>query len=443
MRDVVTQPADPSTISIFPKSTGPSLTWYRHWLQQRFEQIPSDLVKTLESNGSVDLDSGLQRPSSTATKLFLEVAKQARSQDCSLQTIYEQIKEQGLYTGDTAADTDAHRTLVFTILGWQSMLYKVAFHAAPYPQLSIERPLPGSELGSDLRTIQSQDDAKLPLDQFLYGYGQLFPPPAQDHIGDVEAGIPSSLPDTVSPLEMNWFLLNRLCNVSVAWIENVSHHMTFDHSNRVLYLFRYPSFAARCLPNMERSSNDVNTGSVLHALVQLLSEPQAFDQSLTQADRFAAPQRSMSEWPDSDDIDQMLREIILSYRLMFGQVKRSRKAFRSLQPFQDVPKALQDSFLLELCGRRSLDVSPWVTEKENYHLPDDFPILRDRISTLQELLASQHTRGFRQVWRNRQYTEQWYGFWVILIVGLLGLFLAIIQVALQAVQVALAFKALP
>jgi hypothetical protein len=149
-------------------------------------------------------------------------------------------------------------------------------------------------------------------------------------------------------------------------------------------------------------------------------------------------------WASNEEITQFLREVLLSYRLLFAQCKESRRMFRNCPSLEKagVAKHLRDPYLLQLCGRKSYDVSPWIQEKHDYCVEEDFPILCEQILALRKLLEKHRARGWMQLWRNRQYTEQWYAFWAILIIGILGLLLSLLQTILQAMQVYLAFKVL-
>jgi hypothetical protein len=148
------------------------------------------------------------------------------------------------------------------------------------------------------------------------------------------------------------------------------------------------------------------------------------------------------QWPTKRNVNDLLREVLLSYRLLFGQTKASRKKFRSLQPFRGLHRSLHDSLLAEICGRRFFNVLPWTEERDEYDLAEDFPILGVRISVLHKHIARGSARGWRQIWRKQQFSEQWYTFWAVIVIGGLGLLLAVIQVILQGLQLAATYESM-
>jgi hypothetical protein len=69
-------------------------------------------------------------------------------------------------------------------------------------------------------------------------------------------------------------------------------------------------------------------------------------------------------------------------------------------------------------------------------------MLQDRIVTIQRFMAQHTAKGWRQLWQDSKYTEKWYAFWALLVIGGLSIFLSIVQMVLQAVQVAIALKSM-
>ena len=60
-------------------------------------------------------------------------------------------------------------------------------------------------------------------------------------------------------------------------------------------------------------------------------------------------------WGTAEDVTGLLRETLLSYRLLFGQSKAARRLFlKELTPFAGVPTEGQDPLLASLCGLKKL-----------------------------------------------------------------------------------------
>jgi hypothetical protein len=150
----------------------------------------------------------------------------------------------------------------------------------------------------------------------------------------------------------------------------------------------------------------------------------------------AFPKECSTEWASESDVTQLLQEILLSYRLMFGQSRDARRLFRSMDPFEGLPTEGHDSLLPLLCGRKSLDCSAFAQEKEFYRPHRDFPILRSRIATLHQQMSKMKPRGWGELWRDKRDSAQWFTFWAVIIIGGSGILLSLIQVLLQAAQLA-------
>lgn len=132
----------------------------------------------------------------------------------------------------------------------------------------------------------------------------------------------------------------------------------------------------------------------------------------------------------------LLREILLSYRLLFGQSKESRRVFRSSKPFEDVPAEAHDPLLHPLCARKSFDAFGIGKPDRTYRVERDFPMLRNRLATLKRQLSVSKPRGWKELWRDKRDSAHWFTFWAVIIIGGAGLLLSFLQVILQIIQVA-------
>jgi hypothetical protein len=134
------------------------------------------------------------------------------------------------------------------------------------------------------------------------------------------------------------------------------------------------------------------------------------------------------------DVTQLLHEILLSYRLLFGQDKKSRRLFQSMEVFKG--ESYEDYLLAELCDSKTLALPTLCKEREFYRLSRDFPILRSRIAVLQQQMTNLKPRGWREIWNDKRDSAQWYTFWAVIVFGGSGIVLAFIQTVLQALQLA-------
>lgn len=142
-------------------------------------------------------------------------------------------------------------------------------------------------------------------------------------------------------------------------------------------------------------------------------------------------------WASEVDVAQLLHEILLSYRLLFGQSKDSRRLFRSMGAFNRETPEAHDPLLEQLCNCKSVTLLPSsCKERDFYRLRRDFPVLRGRIASLQQQMHNLKPRGWTEIWKDKRDSAQWYTFWAVIIFGGSGIIFAAVQVVLQAAQLA-------
>lgn len=131
----------------------------------------------------------------------------------------------------------------------------------------------------------------------------------------------------------------------------------------------------------------------------------------------------------------------MSYRLLFGQNKKSRNLFRELSPFAGTPVQAHDKVLIDLCSRKHRSSAHLPrAERKHWDLVHDFPVLRSRLSTLAYEMSIRKPRSWRALWKDKRDSAQWATFWTVIIFGLISLLLSLIQVILQATQLAVQMR---
>ena len=136
------------------------------------------------------------------------------------------------------------------------------------------------------------------------------------------------------------------------------------------------------------------------------------------------------QWASEPEISQLLLEILLSYRLLFGQNKESRKIFKQMASHMD------DITLQQQCSSKELQFPELFKERDFYRLKRDFPILRSRLAILSHQMSSMKPQGWKELWKDKRDSAHWLTFWAVIVIGGAGLLLSLIQVLLQAVQLA-------
>lgn len=152
-----------------------------------------------------------------------------------------------------------------------------------------------------------------------------------------------------------------------------------------------------------------------------------------------------------------MQEIILSYRVIFGQSRQSRGVYSKRQRSEAQAKENPDPLLDLLCGEshgkkiRELSPKLWpitcldghgddasLLEQSVYNMQTDFPIFGMRLKTLADFSSRQRPSKARDLWRDRRDPLQWYTFWAVIWVGGLSILLSAFQVAIGAAQLAVA-----
>lgn len=144
------------------------------------------------------------------------------------------------------------------------------------------------------------------------------------------------------------------------------------------------------------------------------------------------------------------REVLLSYRLLFGSSKAQRMFRNSEQQRIPSVRGIYDPLLKILCGKphgravQSLPSELWLeswwdldgnlNEQNMYSASTDFPLFGPRLLDLQKFNLSQKPNKISDIWRDRRNTIQWYTFWAVIFLGGFGLVIGVVQMALAAAQ---------
>ncbi|KAI9841902.1 MAG: hypothetical protein M1837_000288 [Sclerophora amabilis] len=378
------------------------LPWYTWWLRQQTERIPPSISEKVVHIVGFD-------------KTFSETAKRAQSdQTVSIDDIVRHLITQNIIQIDrNDGGWEAAQNLVFGIIGWQTMLYAPSFGTCPPQHLAICDDLDGFTGQAYMTLKQDRVHATSCLPDFLLGFGLMLPK-ENAYLGeDLEEKKDFDSVSTIHSGELNIYLLRSIGRVNIKWVDVLAPHMEYDIATNTVFLFRYPSFCAASLT----CTGDIDPTGVIHCC--------------------ATHCPTDDNWASKDEVSQFLREVLLSYRLLFGQSKMSRNMFRTLHPFCNVKREGHDHLLARLCGRKRVeDDFTHIVERDSYRLNRDFPILRSKIVVLHRQLSNMKPRGLRQLWRDTRDSVQWFTFWAVLVIGGLGVVLSVIQVGLQAAQLA-------
>ena len=416
---------DPSILSIFhsrasknhhheatrsaPSLLSHDLSWYLPWLAQQVAKLP-ECLKSLAGNnnavGTADLSMN-----SSLYRIFMAVSDfVCEAGSPSIDEILEQLNHDPIiHSAMTGiASIQAQRLLIFAVLGWQTMLYVPSFNTCSLHQLAVHQDIDQPNSGLIFDTFKlSVDLADRPMAILLKGYGNLLPAKSLEltTVASETSRVASSwLP--VNPLETNAHLLHDLLRVEVRWVEMLALHLDYDKSTRTLSLFRYPSLCVAML----------QSGGALYS--------------------FASTESNASDpRANRDEIDDILGEVLLSYRLLFGQSKPSRKLFRRLYAPREPLSSNCDALLRAICGQNYFVHQFVPQDRPIYFAQRDFPVLGERVELLAKELQAARPKSWRDLLRDRRDTTQYWTFWLVAIVGGASILLSSIQVILQAIQI--------
>ncbi len=211
---------------------------------------------------------------------------------------------------------------------------------------------------------------------------------------------------------MNAGFLQSLMKVRFRWVDSLALHLDYDKETGMLSLFAFPSV---CVAALQRRGAIFAFASHEHSP----ADPRA----------------------DAEDIRCFLREVLLSYRLLFGQHPKSRRLFQRIYSPSELPFEQPDTLLSVLCTARRLGLEEgdrvFPEDHPVYFAARHFPVLCQRIELLAKELDGRKPKSIRDLITDRRDKLQWWTFWLISILGGLGLILSTVQIILQGVQISM------
>jgi hypothetical protein len=136
---------------------------------------------------------------------------------------------------------------------------------------------------------------------------------------------------------------------------------------------------------------------------------------------FTEPNTLFSVEVEVEDAKDLYKEVLLTYRLLFGQDRSSYEHFNALRRKGElVSKKDPDVLLATLCGEscESKDarlVYEMVEAEEplpQYSPSDDFPFLGRRLLNIQKYVRGHNSNTIRAIWHDRRNPLAWWTFWV-------------------------------
>ncbi|TVY82556.1 hypothetical protein LSUE1_G002864 [Lachnellula suecica] len=359
-------------------------------------------------------------------------ARSLKNEDISIVDVWDSISASAsgnAKPGPISAENTACHVAIFSVLCWGTMTLRPRLEWADFktsPSLMVYQQLseqPGLKM----------DLVRRPIPAIFRHFQRTMPTGRWRHPISESHTLEST---TLHVSSLNYASLKVIGKIRLVWVDNLSSHLDFDFANRRLSIFKFPSFCA--LGTLEDSFEP----PVFLGLVRALYGADA-----------GAKQ-------DSENKAQIHQEVLMSYRLIFGQTRESRRLARAAtKELKNQEPDSYDQLLDNLCGQtgssmvRGLPLSLWpiscrtfegsLQEENAYSSQDDFPMFGQRLAKLQEFNRRQRPSELRDLWRDRRDPLQWYTFWAVLIVGGSSLLLAVLQLGVGVIQVVAAYTPPP
>lgn len=336
-----------------------------------------------------------------------------QGESCGIDEIVEHLDTHQLRSHyENATETLIHqRYLFFSILAWQSMLFLPSFDFYSLNGYAIDRDTQFA-IHQDINQPNSGlifDSYQMPMDLadretaiLLKGFGNLLPTRPL-HLAKLasETSKEALTWSPIFPVDINAHILSTIMRVRIYWVDILSLHLDYDQATRTLSLFRFPSFCVATL----------RSRGALY--------------SFASSERQSADPRAAY-----DEITDILKETLLSYRLLFGQSRRSRNLFRRLYRNNLEVSRGGDNLLYKLCAQTRFKHVAVPDDRPVYYTEREFPILGERIKLLAQELKAVKPRSWNQLLRDRRDKLQYWTFWLVAIIGSTSIILTLIQVVL-------------
>lgn len=372
-------------------------------------------------------------------QVLAAMVEEFRRDDRALVQIVDELYNSGVLI-ETAEpeDSDYERNpanqMVFTALGMISMLYSPELNpAADKFQISTRQTQSSRTSGTPERrrlitrskTYKSYKETLDYKDEnvalLLRRFGTIIPHCQRSIFGGQYSpgpGFAPLMPDvSIEVSRLNYRNLCRVVDINIEWVDCLSLHLEFDRSGKVLKLFRFPSICLMMCCCREKST-----------FAPIFADSMSYNNLPTS---------------EHDGAREYYKEVLLSYRLIFGQGPGSAEDFkRRAHLWAPALAELSDPLLAIICGEN------WESEKawpiydeiqaedtaERYSPSEDFPYLGKRLLKIQEYVNDHRPNNLRQLWHDQANKWNWWMLWAFVILGCLALLFSIIQTVLQLVQ---------
>ncbi|KAF8851461.1 hypothetical protein BDZ45DRAFT_150002 [Acephala macrosclerotiorum] len=399
----------------------PGARMYMRYLQQQIHAFQTTTWSVLLSGMKADSDRIPDLIDLIVT--ITRIVKEHDAERLSIEEVLQLLTKEYSLKWTSTQQVNCYKQAIFSVISWTSALLKPSLKGRE-DNFNVSWPL-NCPLW---KTSQPLQTASRPISNLLRAFGPLLPHVEAKNSNSSAQCSESSL---LHVSTVNYSSLKLMGKVNIKWVDVISAHLDFKPVSRTLMLFRFPIFCAL---------NCLDGESVLE------DSDHVFDRILREY--YTAPTNTPAI------ISALKREILLSYRLIYGQTCRSRKLYR-MAAKKRLAESIHDPLLDTLCGVSSSKLPPlpnelWpnscrddrgrLQEQEVYSVEVDFPVLGPKLQKLQAFNMRQRPSTIRDMWRDRRNPLQWYTFWMMLVFGGVSIFVSTVQTLISLVQLVLQVK---
>lgn len=366
--------------------------------------------------------------------------------EISLDNIIEELTIADLLASPTV--TDHVRQTVWSLAGPITMLFDPKSSNANFSLLQLRRPASthtarGRHRGTVITSFaQPVSIAQEPFYQMLMQFGTLLPEVRQSGLSGQCFHVLNSTNDShFYPNYVSFDVLKNVAKLKIEWVNTLNLHLQLDERKRILRLYRFPAF---CRLLYADGSNGGEPNGKTSFLCQLFNHYKA------------SRMQGQPQERDSLTIFDFSRDMILSYRLLFGMDRKSRKIFRAESenwqhdslhdgPFSGQKMYEIDPLLWTLCTdsgespelKKLLNLLDGEETSPRYAF-EDFPFLGGRLLQLQTFIEGHKATTWSLLWHNRTDARNWWVVWTagaVLLIGGGTIVLQFWQLVFQAMSV--------
>lgn len=287
-----------------------ALAEYCPWFLAQLESGFNNLPEQYRDIGVIKADRTIESTDFQAICICV-CEELARIKHVSLGEIAETLVKKLLVTDDENHKTNVQQ-MVFATIGLLSMLFAPsASYIEGVLSMDITRQSPLRKRASETWVVSQQPlgDATGSIGDILRSFSSTRGPIS--YIGGSTAQLNEI--DTLMSSNLNFYTLARFGGLRIKWVDSVCMHLELNRRDKLLMVFRFPSLCAIMALDQE---NEIFLDRHVSFLV---ATAQADDNRLFK-DYFKDLRKDLKGTSPAGDF---YREVLFTYRLIFGQDQRS------------------------------------------------------------------------------------------------------------------------